>query len=64
MSDVKPDAQLREFNADDARVIARSIIESDAGRECQWSPAAVDTAAAIIFWEVLARGLSNEDRGQ
>ena len=51
MSEAKPRNGVREFNADDARVIARSIVESDAGRECQWSPAAVETVAAIILWE-------------
>jgi hypothetical protein len=43
---------VREFNADDARVIARRIIESDAGRVCRWTPAAVETIAALIVWEV------------
>jgi hypothetical protein len=51
MSEAKPRNELREFNAADARAIARGIIESDAGRERQWSPAAVETVAAIILWE-------------
>ena len=49
----KPDAQLREFNADDARAIARSIIESAAGRAYAWSPVAVETLAALILWEAV-----------
>jgi hypothetical protein len=49
MSKAKPEAKLREFNADDARVIARSVIESAAGRACAWSPAAVETVAAVIL---------------
>jgi hypothetical protein len=42
----------REFKADDARAIARCIIESDAGRRCCWSASAVETVAAIILWEI------------
>jgi len=53
MSEAKPDAQLRAFNADDARAIARSIIESAAGRACAWSPAAVETLAALILSEAV-----------
>ena len=49
----KPGAQLREFNADDARAIARSIIGSEAGRACAWSPTAVETLAALILWEAV-----------
>lgn len=44
-------AQLREFGADDARAIARSIMSSDAGARCEWTDAAEDTLAAIILWE-------------
>jgi hypothetical protein len=51
MSEAKSGDGGREFNADDARMIARNIIESDGGRECQWSPAAVEIVAAIILWE-------------
>ncbi len=53
MSEVKPDAQLRACDADDARAIARSIIESAAGRAYAWSPAAVETLAALILWEAV-----------
>jgi hypothetical protein len=51
MSEETPRADGREFGADDARALARSIIESAAGAQCHWTPAAVDTLAAIILWE-------------
>jgi hypothetical protein len=56
MSEAKARDGVREFNADDARAIARSIIESDAGRACKWSPAAVESVGAIILWEALNKG--------
>jgi hypothetical protein len=59
MSEAKPHTDARAFGPDDARALARSIIESDAGRQCRWSEAAVETVAAIILWEagkVFARG--------
>ena len=49
----------RTFGPDDARALARSIIESEAGRQWCWSASAVETIAAIILWEagkVSARG--------
>ena len=51
MNEAEAGNEARAFNADDARAIARSIIESEAGRRCCWSPSAVETVAAIILWE-------------
>jgi hypothetical protein len=42
-----------QFSADDARAIARTLIESPAGRKCNWSAAALETMTAIILWEAL-----------
>jgi hypothetical protein len=47
----------RQFSADDARAIARRIIENSAA-ECHWTAAALDTLTAIILWETL----KGEDR--
>jgi endoglucanase Acf2 len=51
MSEAETRDEVREFDADDARALALGIIESDAGRQCEWSPAAVETVAAIVLWE-------------
>jgi hypothetical protein len=51
MSEAESRRVARTFGTEDARALARSIIESDAGRACHWTAAAVDTVAAIILWE-------------
>lgn len=51
MSEAKLRADARAFGPDDARALARTIIESEAGRQRCWSAAAVETVAAIILWE-------------
>jgi len=51
MSKAKAETKLRAFNADDARAIARSIIERN--RALVWSPGAIETLAALIMWEAV-----------
>jgi hypothetical protein len=52
MNDATPRPVVaREFGAGDARALARSIIEGEAGQQCSWSASAVETVAAIILWE-------------
>lgn len=43
----------RDFGPEDLIALARSIIESEAGRQCRWSRSAVETVALIIAWEAL-----------
>jgi hypothetical protein len=52
MSEAEQRGEARAFGPDDARELARSIIESEAGRECRWSATAIETVAAVILWEV------------
>jgi hypothetical protein len=51
MSEAKPRAETREFEVDDARAMARALIQSDVGRQSDWSATAVETLTAIILWE-------------
>jgi hypothetical protein len=57
MSETESREVARQFSADDARAIARCMIENTAA-ECQWTAAALDTLTAIILWEAL----KGEDR--